>query len=198
MTAPLNHAKAVLRAEIRTRLKFMTPPARAELSAQLCTRLLEQEAWRAATAVLFFAPLPDEPDIWPLLETALAAGKTVLLPRFDPAGQNYAVCRVQNLAEVVKTGKFGIREPSEACPIWPLNRLDLSLIPGVAFGLDGRRLGRGKGFYDRLLQSVSGAKCGSAFDEQVVGEVPCGPHDICLDYILTPTRWHRSTGPRRF
>jgi 5-formyltetrahydrofolate cyclo-ligase len=198
MSIPLSDAKAVLRAEIRARLKVMTVTERAAGSAQLCARLQGQEVWRAAAAVLFFAPLPDEPDIWPLLETALTSGKTVLLPRFDPATQDYAVCRVQELGETVKMGRFGIREPSEACPVWPLNRLDLGLVPGVGFGWNGRRLGRGKGYYDRLLQSVSGTKCGVAFDEQVVGEIPSGPYDISLDYILTPTRWHRATGPRRF
>jgi 5-formyltetrahydrofolate cyclo-ligase len=198
MNMPLSDAKAALRAEIRARLKAMTPPERAAGSAQLCARLQGQEAWQTAAAVLFFAPLPDEPDIWPLLEEALGLGKTVLLPRFDPATQGYTACRVQNLGEVVKTGKFGIREPSGACPVWPLNRLDLGLVPGVGFGWNGRRLGRGKGYYDGLLQYVSGTKCGVAFDEQVVGEIPSGPHDISLDYILTPTRWHRADGPRRF
>jgi 5-formyltetrahydrofolate cyclo-ligase len=65
----------------------------------------------------------------------------------------------------------------------------LALVPGVAFDVRGGRLGRGRGFYDRLLAGVSGAKCGVAFDEQIVDAVPAGPLDIRLNCILTPTRW---------
>jgi 5-formyltetrahydrofolate cyclo-ligase len=63
------------------------------------------------------------------------------------------------------------------------------LVPGVAFDLHGRRLGRGKGFYDRLLADVRGKTCGVAFDEQIVREVPVEPHDSDVNCILTPTRW---------
>jgi 5-formyltetrahydrofolate cyclo-ligase len=55
--------------------------------------------------------------------------------------------------------------------------------------MDGRRLGRGKGYYDRLLAAVRGAKCGVAFDQQVVSEIPVEPHDILMNFTLTPTRW---------
>ena len=86
-------------------------------------------------------------------------------------------------------GKFGIREVAELSPEMALNQLDLALAPGVAFDPHGRRLGRGKGFYDRLLAGVCGTKCGVAFDEQLVDAVPVGPLDIPLNCILTPTRW---------
>jgi 5-formyltetrahydrofolate cyclo-ligase len=197
MTLPVDSAKAALRASLRARLQAVPPADRAAHSASLRARLRGQEPWRTARSVLFYAPLPDEPDVWPLVEEALAAGKTVLLPRFDPATQAYAACRVRNLSRDLAEGKFGIREPAHRCPTAGLNRLDLALVPGVGFTADGRRLGRGKGFYDRLLASVSGAKCGIGFDEQLVAQIPLGPHDICLDYLLTPTRWV-SAGRARF
>jgi 5-formyltetrahydrofolate cyclo-ligase len=67
--------------------------------------------------------------------------------------------------------------------------LDLILVPGVAFDLQGRRLGRGKGYYDQLLGALHGTRCGVAFDQQVVDEIPMAPHDMTLHCILTPTRW---------
>ena len=76
------------------------------------------------------------------------------------------------------------------CEPAPLNRLDLVLVPGVAFDAQGRRLGRGKGFYDRLLAKVRGHKCGVAFDVQIVSGLPEEPHDVRVDSILTPSRWH--------
>jgi 5-formyltetrahydrofolate cyclo-ligase len=75
------------------------------------------------------------------------------------------------------------------CLAQPVNKLDLVLVPGVAFDLHGRRLGRGKGFYDQLLATVRGTTIGAAFEQQVVREVPVEPHDVYLNCILTPTRW---------
>ena len=139
--------------------------------------------------ILFFAPLLEEIDVWPLLPEALSAGKKVALPRFDAATDAYVACQVENLDRDVVQGKFGIREPRAHCPPLLPPTADLILVPGVGFDLAGRRLGRGKGFYDQLLKSIRGTKCGVAFDQQVVREIPAEPHDVRLDYLLTPTRW---------
>ena len=189
MTAPSSNAKAALREQIRARLKAISTAAREAASTKLCSHLQENEAWSKARSVLFFASMADEPDVWPLLAEALRAGKLVALPRFDPEKKNYAACQIRSLAEDVVSGQFGIREPHNSCPALPLNRLDLILVPGIAFDLHGRRLGRGKGFYDQLLADVRGTTCGVAFDEQIVAAIPMEPHDIPLNCILTPTRW---------
>ena len=189
MTAPSSNAKAALREQIRARLKAISTAAREAASTKLCSHLQENEAWSKARSVLFFASMADEPDVWPLLAEALQAGKLVALPRFDPEKKNYAACQIRSLAEDVVSGQFGIREPHNSCPALPLNRLDLILVPGIAFDLHGRRLGRGKGFYDQLLADVRGTTCGVAFDEQIVAAIPMEPHDIPLNCILTPTRW---------
>jgi 5-formyltetrahydrofolate cyclo-ligase len=139
--------------------------------------------------VLFYAPLPGELDLWPLAADALAGGKTVALPRFVPARRSYIACQVQDLERDLEPGHFGIREPGARCPPILLNGLDLLLVPGVAFDLHGRRLGRGKGFYDQLLAGVRGLKCGVAFEQQLVDAVPAGRNDVCMNCILTPTRW---------
>src|SRR5205085_8875887 len=116
-------------------------------------------------------------------------GKILCLPRYVAARDLYECCRVQDLQCDLRRGRMGIREPVEHCCLQKLNKLDLILVPGVAFDPGGRRLGRGKGYYDRLLASVEGVKCGVAFDQQITDHVPTGPHDIQLDCILTPTRW---------
>lgn len=167
----------------------MTPQQREAASLQICARLQQQAIWNSASSILFFAPMSGEPDIWPLLEEALVARKTVALPRFSPATKTYLAARIQNLKLDLRRGQLGIREPTEACAEFPLSGLDLVLVPGVAFDLQGRRLGRGKGYYDRLLADVRSVKCGVAFHEQIMDAVPVGPLDVHLDFILTPTRW---------
>ena len=180
--------KGILRARISARLKAMPADHRAPASRQLCLLLERHSLWKDARTILFFAPMPDEPDIWPLLLDSLAAGKTVALPRFDPTTKRYVACRIADATADLAVGRYGIREPAGHCAVLGLNRLDLTLVPGVAFDLQGRRLGRGKGFYDRLLASVRGATCGIAFDEQIVTEIPVEPHDVHLNCIITPTR----------
>ncbi len=188
MQPDIQEAKAALRKQIRDARQKISPAMRTTLSAQIRDRLKEQAVWKNAGSVLFFAPRPDELDLWPLLEDALAGGKIAALPRFNPAGKNYVACRVQNLRSEIAPGEFGIREPAARCAGIPLDRLDLILVPGVAFDLQGRRLGRGRGFYDHLLADVRGVKCGITFDEQMVNDVPAGPSDVRMNFILTPTR----------
>lgn len=181
--------KRVLRQEIALALKSMSFAQREEGSARACALLQAQEVWRRAETVLFFAPLPQEPDIWPLVSQALHEGKQAALPRFLETGQCYQACRITDVAADLCQGRFGIREPGQTCAVIPLDRLDLVLAPGIAFDLHGRRLGRGKGFYDRLLAAARGTLCGVGFDQQIVATVPVEAHDIMLNCILTPTRW---------
>lgn len=181
-------AKAQLRQEVQEVLRTIPAERVRELSRHACERLARQPVWRQAASVFGFAPMAGELDIWPLIEAAWEMGKEVALPQFDPAIRAYRVCRVRGAADLV-LGHFGIREPAPDCPPAELKRLDLVLVPGVAFDSRGRRLGRGKGYYDRMLPATRGVLCGVAFDEQVVGEVPAAPHDASVSCILTPTRW---------
>lgn len=189
MDTPIRDAKRALRQEVLARLKNLTAARRVEAGAQARALLIQQPVWKAAQSVLFFAPMPEELDVWPLLAEALGADKTAALPRFVPQTKSYIACPILDPHLDVSPGYYGIREPVERCARAPLNRLDLILVPGVAFDLHGRRLGRGKGFYDQLLAAVRGTRCGVAFDEQIVPQLPVEPHDVALDCIVTPTRW---------
>ena len=188
MAADLNSQKALLRKATRAALQKIPPAMRLAASALIRSRLKEQPFWQNAASVLFFAPLPDEVDVWPLLEETLAGEKIAALPRHDSASNDYIACRVKNPQSEIGSGQFGIREPKAGCAEIPLERLGLILVPGVVFDLSGRRLGRGRGFYDRLLAEIHGIKCGVAFDEQIADAVPAGNLDVRMDFVLTPTR----------
>jgi 5-formyltetrahydrofolate cyclo-ligase len=178
-----------MRREVRQRVAALTEIERARAATKVRGILSEQQRWRDARSILFYAALPDELDIRPLLELGLAMQKLVALPRYDSQSGQYCACEVRNLAGDLTPGRYGVQEPSTQCGTVPLNQLDFVLVPGVAFDLSGRRLGRGKGFYDRLLGAVRGTTCGIAFDEQIVPCIPVEPHDSDVNCILTPTRW---------
>jgi 5-formyltetrahydrofolate cyclo-ligase len=183
-------SKAELRGRLRAELETMPATARAGASAAICSRLRSQPVWAEARSILFFVPLPEEPDIWPLVTEAFAMRRRVALPRFSPTEDRYAACLIHNGPRAIEPGRFGILEPTPACPPIDPKQLDLALVPGIGFTLMGGRLGRGKGYYDRLLAEVAGFKCGVAFDCQVTVEIPAEPHDVRLNGIVTPTRWH--------
>jgi len=181
--------KQLVREQFQRKVQQKPPAERTSDSGALCERLARSSIWEETRSVLFFAPLADEPDLWPVFYFILQQGLTVALPRMDVSAGCYQACTVTNPAKDLITGHFGIKEPGPDCEEHPLNLLDLVLVPGVAFDLGGRRLGRGAGYYDRLLTNVRGTTCGIAFDEQISGELPVEPHDVLIDCILTPTRW---------
>lgn len=182
-------AKERLRQQLRETARLLSPEQRFEKSWELCTRLKGHTCWRNAEAMLLFAPLPDEVDVWPLLAAAFGAGKIVALPRYDRENNLYTACQVTDPTEPLPVGRFGIHEPRADCPLLPLAQFDLVAVPGLGFGLDGYRIGRGKGFYDRILSEVTGIKCGVGFESQVFDSVPVEPHDIHLDALVTEERW---------
>lgn len=189
MDTDIHGLKSRLRAEIRSRLENISPAVRIAESIELCARLETQ--LQSARAILFFAPLPDELDIWLLLQKFLATKKICALPCFDSTTQNYLARRVFDLENNIITGKFGIREPASTCEEIALDKFDLVLAPGLAFDLSGNRLGRGKGFYDRILAGASGIKCGIAYEFQLLNKIPAEPHDVRMNFITTPKRCAR-------
>jgi len=186
MSSSLANSKSDLRTHIRARLEKISDAVRAVESIELCERLQAQIP--SAHTILFFAPLPDELDVWPMLEMSLALGVNCALPFFDAEKNTYGAKRLKNLAADIVLGKFGVREPAATCEEIPLNKFDLVLVPGLAFDSSGHRLGRGKGFYDRILAEASGIKCGICHNFQLLEKIPTEVHDAPVDFIFTPSR----------
>ena len=178
--------KAELRSQMRARLEKISPAVRAVESIDFGERLKTQIP--SAHTILFFAPMLDELDVWPVLELALALGTNCALPFFDEEKKHYVARQLMNLKTDIVVGKFGLREPASTCAEIPLDKFDLILVPGMAFDLSGNRLGRGFGFYDRLLERAAGIKCGVAYDFQLLAKIPSEPHDAKVNFILTPDR----------
>lgn len=188
--------KTELRRNVRAKLKELPPTTAAVGSARLVAQVTELPEWRNSNSVFLFVPLSGEPALEVLLELALAGGKRVAVPAYDPATETYLAREVRMSETDLVPGRFGVREPHEGCPPLPVGALDFAVVPGVAFTSDGKRLGRGRGFYDRLLASFRGVSCGVGFDEQIVPEMPVEPHDVKLSYVATPSRiWDCRSAP---
>lgn len=184
--------KAQLRKLVRDELRGEAGLEREAASARACELLCRQAVWQQSAGILFYAALPAELDLGRLIAQAVAEGKRAALPRYNLTAAAYFAHEVRHPQDGLAKGPFNILEPVETSPPLDVNQLDLILVPGVAFDLNGRRLGRGRGFYDRLLAEASTVKCGVAFDFQIKDEIPVEPHDVPVDYILTPSRFCRA------
>lgn len=180
-------SKARLRMAMRTRLASLDPAERAGMSASLASRIESLADWRSARTVLLYSPRADEPDLGRLLASALEGGRRLGLPAYDPASGSYGCREVRDLVRDLVNGRYGIPEPAPDLPWISLDRLDFTAVPGLAFDHSGGRLGRGRGFYDRLLAGIRGLTCGVGFDFQVLSGIPVEAHDVKLNMVMTPT-----------
>lgn len=182
--------KATQRSVARARLARMSVADRARASAAISLHLRASTPWRTASSVLFFAALSDEPDLGASIVELLATQRRAALPRSTPDGSGYVACEIQNLDADLVVARFGISEPKPDCRMIPIPAFDLILVPGVAFDRRGWRLGRGQGFYDRLLADANpAALCGVAFAEQILPEISHEPHDRRMRWLVTPEGW---------
>lgn len=135
--------------------------------------------------VAIFAALPGEPDLLPLVK--LHPERRWVLPKVR--GEALSFHEVADPENELITGAFGIREPRADSPHVAIPEIDVFLCPGLAFDLLGNRLGRGRGFYDRMLEMArrDALKLGVCFPFQLVDNTFPEPHDIRMDGLITPS-----------
>jgi len=180
-------AKAQLRAEMKALRAELSPASHGQLATQAAQVLCALPQWSAAQVVCLYASFKHELGTHTLLQTALGAGKVLVLPRAQPNG-TLSLHEVSDLSTLTSS-HLGILEPAPGAPPRDVTDVDLFLVPGLAFDSNGHRLGYGAGFYDRLLRQAkpTAFTVGYGFDFQVNPEVPVEDHDQSLDTIVTPT-----------
>lgn len=181
----LYEEKTTLRAAQRAKLAALDPAERAELNRRFLARLRELPALRRARRALLFAPLPTEPDLDGLWTVGGFADKQCAYPRME--GMTTRLYYVRGPAELEPT-RWGLREPPMlAAREADLRDFDVVLVPGLAFDARGARLGRGGGFYDRLLADANQRTVlvGCCFALQKVVGLPVAPHDVPMDVVCT-------------
>lgn len=150
-------------------------------SAEILAALEAHPAFRAATTVLLYHSLKDEVDTHEFIRK-WSREKRILLPVV--VGDDLEL-RLYTGPEDLKPGAYGIEEPTGEL-FTDYADIDFIAVPGVAFDRNGNRLGRGKGYYDRLLPRIPSAyKAGICFPFQLVEKVPAEPFDIRMDEIIT-------------
>ena len=176
--------KNIIRASVRRFTAEMDEASRRLQSHDAAVRLERVIRRHGAAVVALFSPLPDEVDISPLLDSL--SDVRILLPRVEDTPQGVPCMEFYDYrADAMADGAYGIREPQGGLPC-PPSEIDLMAVPGMAFTRDGRRLGRGKGYYDRYLarEGVRAWCVGVCFTHQIVDDLPCEEHDRRVDEVI--------------
>lgn len=160
MNGGLNSDKAALRAQMQQQLRAITAEDRESYSDEICERVMEMPEWLEAQNVVLFVPLPSEPIITPL--------------KLDCDARKVSAALIPQTAR---------NESDLHLPDKP----DLILVPGLAFSKDRHRLGRGGGFFDRLLagRAKDAFKLGVCFSFQLLDTIPTEGHDIVMDAVVS-------------
>lgn len=197
MMTAVEASKTALRQHLRQRLALLEPTQRDRDSQAIRSRLASALSPLPSGPILAFLPTPTEPDLLPWLLHLITHGVTVALPRWDPPSQSYLPA-VWHPNHPLVPGPFHILEPTPEQPGVDFDPLDLVLVPGLGFDLVGRRLGRGRGFFDRLLARCARAqRWGVAFDTQILPSLPALAHDVIMHAVATPQRWLPHPPPPR-
>ena len=164
-------SKTELRRHIR-QLKASLTQAEKQRQADSVFHDIEcTKQFKVAKVVLLYNSLIDQ---W-------SKAKTILLPRVD--GENLRLFEYN--ASAMVQGSFNIAEPSASCKEYTIADVDLAIVPAMAFDNKGHRLGRGKGFYDRLLANSPITKIGVALSTQILKTVPADAFDVGMDIVIT-------------
>jgi len=179
-------SKPEIREVIATRRKALNPHWQENASREVADRFQNLEVFQSAETIALYMSIGGEVSLESLFTECWQQGKRTCIPVFNADTQRYEMAELA-ADTPCNTGRFGIREPISPALI-PLNEIDLMTVPGVAFDRRGNRLGRGGGYYDRLLEGFQGRTVGIAFDFQILPEIPTSNHDQAVEWIVTESK----------
>lgn len=172
-------SKFDIRSRIRNLKSMLTEIDRISAADAVFARLEQSAAFQLADKILMYHSLPDELDTRRFLDK-WKNQKRFFLPRVNGAELELLPYDESRL----EIGSFHIEEPTGS-DTHPVEEIEVIIVPGVAFDKKGNRIGRGKGFYDRLLKTAKAMKIGIGYHFQLFDELPSDQHDVGMDMIIT-------------
>lgn len=182
MEQPSDQDKSRLRRYYSARRKELDLQWRCRSDREICAAVRELPAYRESACVAFFIPWGAEPDL-----RELFFEKRTFLPRFSAELEGYEMVEITDLKRDLLPGKYGIPEPAPHLEAvgGSFRKEMLFLVPAVACSVAGVRLGRGGGYYDRLLAGVEKKPVAVIYSCQLAPSLPCAGHDLPMGTIVT-------------
>lgn len=183
---PEAQTKARIRQRMRDMLVHLTAPQRHSASVAASSLLMQTAEFEEARVVMIYLAMPTEIDTAGVALRCWQTGKQVVVPRIYWNEHTLLPVEITSLTTTFREDRYGLREPEAGQPV-PVDFIDLVLLPALAIGPLGQRIGRGHGFYDRFLvqERFHGKSCALALESQMVDDVPVQPHDVPLDMVVT-------------
>jgi len=176
--------KEQVRIKIVSKLRNQKEEERLKKSRKILTKFFRLDRVKKAKRIMFYIALDAEVKTDRMIEKALKMGKEIAVPACASKQCKISPCKM-GLNVKLKRGPYGIYEPVTKKVI-SLSKLDVVVVPGVAFDDRGNRLGRGKGYYDRFLTRLPQKtyRVGLAFDFQILPSIPLSRHDTGVDKVV--------------
>lgn len=167
-------------------------------STQIAAQLQSLPEYATAESVLFYvSSKKNEVDTHALIIDALEKQVQVLVPVTDFDKQALLIAEIKAMEELVPA-RFGLLEPApDSLRLASAKDAGIIIVPGVAFDRQGRRVGFGGGYYDRLLSTTTAPSVALSYEGQLVEEAPVDRHDIPVDIIVTEHAIYRAPRSRR-
>ncbi|MDO4179320.1 MAG: 5-formyltetrahydrofolate cyclo-ligase [Phascolarctobacterium sp.] len=177
-----NNSKNEIRARLKLARKTLATDYVKEASNAICQNILASKIYDDSEVILAYLAFGKEVNCDELIRKALAVGKTVCIP-FIIDKENFVSAKLESL-DNLSLDRYGIRTVAEPFIEIPQAEIDLILVPGLAFGEDGSRMGMGAGYYDRFLGKTQAITLGLAYKKLMQPSLPMDEHDVFMQYIV--------------
>lgn len=183
--------KDQIRKDIDLLIKGLSDSEIKEKTKAIEKRLFEFANFLESKIALLYSHGENEVQTDSILKRAYDYNKIVVLPAFDTEQFKVNLLKVDNPEKNLQPGERGAFKPDpDTCKAVPIDRIDIAIIPGIAFDEKGGRIGSGRGYYDRLIPelSITTRKVALAFEDQLIPQAPVESHDKHVDIIITDKR----------
>lgn len=183
--------KGDLRKEIKAKRGGMDKDTKLVYDEKIKKALLESDVYKNSKAIFIYVSMDSEINTLEIIKEVLSSGKRVAVPKVIPVSlkkRYMKALKIDSMLELNESGAFGILEPSYECEDIS-GEVDLVIVPGLAFDLEGNRLGYGGGYYDRFLSKYPNSKkIALCYDFQILKEIPHEFFDEKVDLIISEKR----------
>ena len=192
MAGETESTKATLREALAAKRRALTPEVIDARGLKVQARFLATPYYARARTLALYAPIRGEVPTGDILRAALKDGKVVCYPLSHVHGRILAFRSIHSENEL-EPGRLGVREPNSAAELLSVEEVDMFVVPGLGFTQDGKRLGRGGGYYDATLKAghERSRRVALAFSEQIVEDLPTNGDDVTMDLVVTESEIFR-------
>ncbi|WP_047984129.1 5-formyltetrahydrofolate cyclo-ligase [Ornithinibacillus californiensis] len=177
--------KEEIRKQVIAQLKKLSNEENHQVEENLLRNLISSIYWKRATTIGVTISRGFEWDTRRIIEAGWEQGKKIVVPKCFPDDKKLVFYQLHNFDEL-ESVYYNLLEPK------PLeenkvakNLIDLVIVPGIVFNLDGYRIGFGGGYYDRFLQNYSGETLSLLSDKQIMDHIPVESHDIAVHHLIS-------------